>query len=119
MVERIATPVRCIPHPRQHGYYRVIWDEPVSGDHRGLIGEEGRSVLIEVKTILDRNLRFSDFRSHQPDRLSEHARLGGLSLVVWVHTSGVYVMTWPIPGFGEGTSIDVPRAIELIALPFE
>lgn len=118
MIEKIGTPVRCIPHRTQRGYFRVVWDEPVAGDHRGVIGD-GRSVLAETKTVLDRNLRWSDFRDHQPGALSEHAALGGLSLVVWVHASGVYVMTWPIPGFGPGTSIDVPRATELIALPFE
>ena len=114
MIEKIGTPVRCIPHPTQHGYYRVIWDEPVAGDHRGVIGD-GRSVLIETKTVLDRNLRWSDFRKHQPGALSEHTQLGGLSLVVWVHASGVYVMTWPISDFGPGTSIDAQRATELNA----
>ena len=110
MVEKIGTPVRCIPHPTQRGYYRVIWNEPVAGDHRGILAG-GRSVLAETKTILDRNLRWSDFRAHQPAALSEHARLGGLSLIIWVHHSGVYVMSWPIPEFGPGQSLTPERAL--------
>jgi hypothetical protein len=109
MVEEISTPVRLIPHPTIPGYYRVIWGEKVSGDHRGIL-PGGRSVLVETKTITDRNLRWSDLREHQPDRLTEHAVHGGMSLLVWVHSSGVYVMRWPVPGFGPGKSIDPETA---------
>ena len=92
MVERVATPAKYIP-TKEPGVFRVIWEEPVSGDHRGIL-PGGRSVLAEVKTILDRNLRWSDLRDHQPGALSDHARWGGLSLLVWVHTTGVYIMDW-------------------------
>jgi hypothetical protein len=112
MVEQIGTPVHLIPHPTQAGYYRVIYGEKVSGDHRGIL-PGGRSVLAETKTIRDRPLRWSDFREHQPERLDAHADAGGVSLVVWVNDDGAYIMRWPIPGFGPGKSIDLKRAREL------
>lgn len=123
MVEKIGTPVKCIPTSRP-GVFTVIWGEKVAGDHRGvLVG--GRSVLAETKTILDRNLRWSDFREHQPAALTEHAELGGLSLVVWVHSSGVYVMQWPVDGLEAGKSITPEVAAdrdeetrEELAIPF-
>ena len=105
MVERIGTPVKLIPAPYARGYYRVIWAEAVSGDHRGIL-PGGRSVLAETKTIMDRDLRWSDLRPHQPGQLTQHAELGGLSLLVWVHSTGVYVLKWPVAGFGPGKSID-------------
>lgn len=108
-LERIGTPVRLIPHPTQSGYYRVIWGEKVAADRRGIMSD-GRSVLVEVKTILDRNLSWSDLREHQPGALSEHSENHGLSLLVWVHHSGVYVLEWPVPGFGPHKSIPVDFA---------
>lgn len=106
MVEQIATPVI-------HNGSRIIaWGEKVSGDHRGLL-YGGRSVLAETKTIMDRNLRYSDLRTHQPERLKVHAQFGGLSLLVWVHHSGVYVMQFPIDGFERGTSITPEQAEKL------
>jgi hypothetical protein len=118
MIERIGTPVKLIPAPRAPGCFRVIWAEPVSGDHRGLL-PGGRSVLAETKTILDRNLRYSDLRQHQPGRLTCHAELGGLSLLVWVHSSGVYVMQWPVAGFAPGKSIAPEIAEKLTWRPNE
>jgi len=95
MVEEIGTPVKLIPASAQRrDVFRVVFGEKVSGDHRGIL-QGGRSVLAETKTILDRNLRYSDLREHQPGRLTDHARLGGLSLLVWVHTSGTYVIIMP------------------------
>jgi hypothetical protein len=115
MVEQIGTPVLLIPvQAQRRNTYQVIFGEKVSGDHRGLIGR-GTSVLAETKTILDRNLRFSDLREHQPARLSEHAAYGGISLLVWVHGMGAYVMQWPIDGFEAGTSLTHERAEELDA----
>jgi hypothetical protein len=115
MVEQIGTPVILIPVRTQRANtYQVIFGEKVSGDHRGLIGN-GISVLAETKTILDRNLRYSDLRDHQPARLSEHANYGGISLLVWVHGTGAYVMRWPIEGFAAGTSITREQAQELDA----
>lgn len=113
MVEQIGTPVILIPvKASRPNTYQVIFGEKVSGDHRGLIGN-GISVLAETKTILDRNLRYSDLREHQPARLTEHAEYGGISLIVWVHGTGAYVMRWPVEGFGPGTSISHERAQEL------
>ena len=111
MVEKIGTPVKLIPYHlgARRDVYRVVWGEKVSGDHRGLL-VNGVSVLAETKTILDRNLRYSDLREHQPGKLQEHTDSNGLSLLVWVHSSGVYVMRWPIDGFGPGKSIGVDRA---------
>lgn len=112
MVEQIGTPVHLIP-AGNHAY-RVIYGEKVSGDHRGIL-PGGRSVLAETKTILNRNLRYSDLREHQPGRLTEHHEHGGLSLLVWVHESGVYVLRWPVTGFCAGESIR-PQEAERMAL---
>ena len=109
MVEEIATPVIV----RQQGGRLVVlgYKEKVSGDHRGIY--RGRSVLAETKTVIDRNLQYSDLRSHQPERLAYHAELGGLSLLIWVHHTGVYIMQFPIEGFYKGRSLSVERAREL------
>lgn len=113
MVEQIGTPMKLIPVQSQRpNTYQVIFGEKVSGDHRGVIGN-GISVLAETKTIINRNLRFSDLREHQPGRLSEHVEYGGISLLVWVHGSDAYVMRWPIDGFEPGKSITHERAQEL------
>jgi hypothetical protein len=105
MVEQIATPVKLIPaSTARKDIFRVVWGEPVSGDHRGIIGN-GISVLAETKTILDHNLRYGNLREHQPARLDEHVSYGGISLLVWVYSSDAYVLRWPIEGFGPGKSI--------------
>ena len=109
-IERVSTPVKLIPS-KVPGLFKVIYGEKVIGDRRGIL-PGGRSVLIEVKTILDRNLRYSDLREHQPAGLTRHAELGVMSLLVWVHSSGVNVLEWPISGFGPGKSID-PRTAEI------
>lgn len=114
MVEVIGTPVRLIPyqHTSRKDVFAVHYGEKVSGDHRAIL-PGGRSVLIETKTILDRNLRYSDLRPHQPAGLSFHARMGGLSLLVWVHDTGINVMEWGIEGikgFQPGKSIDIQQA---------
>ena len=111
MVERIGSPVKLIPCHlgARRDVYRVVWGEKVSGDHRGLLAN-GVSILAETKTILDRNLRYSDLREHQPGKLQEHSDSNGISFLVWVHSSGVYIMRWPIDGFGPGKSIGVDRA---------
>lgn len=111
MVEKIGTPVKIIP-ARVKGTYTVVWGEKVSGDHRGILAD-GTSVLAETKTILDRNLTWSDLRDHQPGRLEEHAGFGGVSLLVWVHSSGIYVMRWPVAGFGPRKSITPEQADQL------
>ena len=114
MVEQIATPISLIPSGHNDGTFRVQWGERVSGDHRGILEGSGRSVLAETKTVLARNLQYSDLREHQPDRLTLHHELGGVSLLVWVHHSGIFIMRWPIAGFEPHTSITPERA-ELIS----
>lgn len=111
MVEKIGTPVKIIP-ARVKGTYTVVWGEKVSGDHRGILAD-GTSVLAETKTIMDRNLVWSDLREHQPERLDQHAEFGGVSLLVWVHNSGIYVMRWPVPGFGPRKSITPEQAQQI------
>lgn len=111
-IESIGTPVKVVPHPTLKGYYRVGWGETVIGDRRGVL-PGGRSVLCETKTILSHNLRWSDFRDHQPAALTEHAELGGLSLVCWVSEVGPIIMEWPIDGFGPGRSISIAEAREV------
>lgn len=37
LVEAISTHALYIPHPSAKGYFRVVWDTPASGDHRGVI----------------------------------------------------------------------------------
>jgi hypothetical protein len=115
MVEQIATPIKLIPaSTTRKDIFRVVWGEPVSGDHRGIIGN-GISVLAETKTILDHNLRWGNLREHQPARLDEHVSHGGISLLVWVYSDDAYVMRWPVEGFGPGKSISHERAQELNA----
>jgi hypothetical protein len=113
MVEEIGTPVKLIPASAQRrDVFRVVFGEKVSGDHRGIL-HGGISVLAETKTILDRNLRYSDLREHQPGRLTGHTKLGGVSLLVWVHNTGIYIMRWPVEGFVSGKSITVEMAQKL------
>lgn len=111
MIEKIGTPVKLIPvrSAHQKNVFFVVWGEKVAADHRAML-PDGRSVLIEVKTIYDRNLVWSDLREHQPAKLQQHANLNGLSLLVWVHDSGVYVMRFPIEGFGPGKGITPEKA---------
>lgn len=118
-VQKIGTPVKIIPRGKYGNQitYQVIWGEKVAGDHRGIL-PGGRSVLAETKTILDRSLRWSDLLEHQPEELSGHADDGGLSLLVWVHSTGVYVMQWPVPDFGPGKSI-VSSQAEILSAIFE
>lgn len=114
-LERIGTPVKQV-----NG--RIIYGEPVAADFRGVFPVAiyphstdqttvGQSVMAEVKTV-QHNLRWSDFREHQSGKLTEHAELGGLSLVVWVHSSGVYILKWPIDGFGPGNGLTPQAALE-------
>ena len=116
-IERVGTPVRLIAS-RSPGLFKVVFGEPVAGDFRG-VGLHGQSVLAEVKTV-QHNLRWSDFREHQPGKLTEHDSYGGTSLVVWVHDV-IYVMRWRDMvqrGFTFGGSItpDIARAIAITSL---
>lgn len=97
MIEKIATPIKIVER-RKDGFVRIVYEEKVSGDIRGLIPPTGRRVLAEVKKR-DRNLRKSDFEEHQRDALDDNAMYGGLSLVCWMHPNGMVILEWPIPGF--------------------
>lgn len=112
MIEKIGTPVNLIPvrSAHQKNVFFVVWGEKVAADHRAIL-PDGRSVLIEVKTIDERNLAWSDLRDHQPAKLQQHADLNGLSLLVWVHGMEVFVMRWPVEGFGPGKGITPEQAI--------
>jgi len=110
MVEEIATPIVIIKKRRigKFWWYRIKWRKKVSADHTGLLSD-GRRVLAEVKTV-EGNLVWTDFKPHQPGRLTMNAEYNGISLVVWVHSSGVKVIRWPIPEFKKGRGITPERA---------
>lgn len=110
MVEHIGTPFTIVKAGRR-GWYQGFFGEKVSGDLRGHT-KNGISVLAEVKTIWNRNLRWSDLREHQPGRLDMHAERA-ISLLIWVHDSGVFIMLWPVPGFRPGKSISPEQAASL------
>lgn len=113
-IEKVGTPVKLIPinaNSAKTGIYKVIFGERVAADRRAML-PDGTSVLIEVKTILDRNLVWSDLREHQPGKLQQRADFNGLSLLVWVNDT-VNVMRWPIEGFGPGKGITPARAVQL------
>lgn len=116
-VERVGTPMKLTPFHLEgrKDVYSVRFGEKVSGDHRGVF-PDGRSFLAETKTIYGRNLQYGDLRPHQPGKLSEHAKAGGISALVWVHDNGICAMQWlphGIPGFEAGKGITVDRAKDL------
>ncbi len=111
MVEPIQTGWRVV-RDRHGRIVNAFPLEKVSGDIRA-VAPGGRSVLVEVKER-DRNLRWSDFQPHQREALDEHAALGGLSLVVWLHRGHFYVLPWPIPGFGPRKSISPLHVHDLV-----
>lgn len=119
MPEEIATPVRLKPArkpvPGKQTPFFVTYGEKVSGDHRGIL-PGGRSVLAETKSMSGERLVYSDLREHQPERLSEHAEYGGLSLLIWASQYGTFVMEWTDLleyGFGPGKGIGIADARKL------
>lgn len=108
-VEEIGTPVTLKPINPSQNIYKIIWRKRVIADHRG-VAKGGISVLAEVKTVFGRNLQYGDLRDHQPGALEEHARLGGISLLVWVTDNGVHIMRFPIEGFLKGKGLTQARA---------
>jgi hypothetical protein len=91
-----------------------VYQKKVSADFYGLT-PTGQGVRVEVKTI-DANLKWSNFREHQPDALTEYMNAGGLALVAWVHGSAVYVMRWRdmlAHGFRFGASITPDIALKI------
>jgi hypothetical protein len=119
-LERVGTPVKLIPvmGSKLKGVFRVIFGEKVIGDWRGIL-PGGRSVLAEVKTVLQGNLTYSHMRPHQPEGLSYHAANGGLSLLVWVAGQNeIFIMEWGadgIAGFAPHKSI-TKLAASLLAI---
>ena len=113
MVEEIATPIVIIKSRKinQIMWYRIRWKKKVSADHNGIM-KNGRRVLAEVKTV-EGNLVWTDFKPHQPGRLSMNEEYNGISLVVWVHSTGIKVLRWPIPGFKKGRGVTPEQADEL------
>jgi len=103
MVVKVETPVRLVRG-------QVIRHKKADADITGIYPATGQRVLAEVKTHDDNTLPWSEFRPHQPVRLSENVRCKGLSFVIWVHSAGVFVLTWPIPGFAPGASIALDYA---------
>jgi len=98
MVEKIGTPVRLVPTERTSGRpaFYVYFGDKVSGDMSGLL-DDGTRVIAETKTIYNRNLRWSDIRDHQPERLDLNKQYNGVSLLIWVSSHGVHVMDWIFP----------------------
>lgn len=78
--------------------------EETGGDFRAVEPGTGRSVLVAVKCRSGR-LRWSDLRPHQRQALDEHYQLGGLSVLARVtERHGIWLLRWPVEGFGPGRS---------------
>ncbi len=114
-VEHIGNPYAIVGQGA-HGGFEVVFTGTASGDIRALL-PSGAEVLVEVKTVLYDNLTWSHLRKHQPRALTAHAQIGAaLSLLVWVHDSGIYIMHWTadgIDGFAPHHSLTPERAAEL------
>jgi len=99
-----ATPFRIIATKPGSQWVRIIRSEKVSGDldgHRS----DGVHILAEVKTTNGGNLTWSlltKHGEHQAENLDRHAR-HAIALVVWVRLPDeIFILDWPIPGFGPG-----------------
>lgn len=121
MVERIHVGYKLIRWiDARKRLARVAPVDRASGDFRAVVPGTGRSVLVEVKTRSqhDDRLLFSDLKQHQRAALSEHARAGGLSLLVWIAADGdwidvdrdLYVLEWPVDGFVNRRPLSRERA---------
>ncbi len=89
------------------GTSKIVGATPVrkvAGDFRAVQSGTGRSVLCETKWRPD-VLEWSDLETHQVANLNEHLAAGGISLLAWVSRAGATLYTWPVPGFGPGTSL--------------
>lgn len=112
MPEEIGTPF-VIVQSYGKGVYRGFFKAKVSGDVKGH-RQDGVAILAEVKTgpkLLWSTL--TKHGEHQAARLDQHAQ-HAISLVVWVRSADeVFIMRWPIPGFGPRKSIS-PQAARLL-----
>lgn len=111
MVERIETGFGIVRRGK-----RIVSAYPkarVSGDFRGVLN--GRSVLCEAKHREGR-LQYSALEQHQREALTAHAELGGLSLVAWDTGEDLFLMQWPIEGFGPRKSMtaEIAAAVQWI-----
>lgn len=117
LIERVATPVSLRPYRDKitgniiPGVFHVKYRERVSGDIRG-VWPGGKSVHCEVKLRDKPRLRHSDIRKHQRDWLDAHDKTGGISLLIWVSGTDIFVLRWPIPDFVKGTGLSMERARE-------
>jgi hypothetical protein len=113
MVADMPTPFAILETMKagHNTWHRMKWSAKVQGDIRAVVPGTGQSVLAEVKTVKGDRLVFSKLRPHQVTALTEHAAIGGLSLLIWVTDYGnVYVLKWPIPGFRPRTSLKYAEA---------
>lgn len=92
MIVKVETPTHFVKG-------RAIRYKKADADINGIYPPTGQRVLAEVKTHDGDTLPWSEFRPHQPERLTKNDEYRGISFVVWVHSTGVYVLRWPIPGF--------------------
>lgn len=107
----IATPY-IITRDRNGRVIGAAAKEQVAGDLRALY-DGGISVLAEVKDHDGPRLTYSTLERHQHEALTEHDRLGGISLLIWIHQKEAYIMRYPIDGFVPRTSIKIEDADSL------
>ena len=102
MVETVHTPWGLIRRGgRIVGAYPV---EKVSGDFRA-ITDEGKSVLVEVKSREEGNLPWSAFEAHQREALTLHNSCNGITYIAWVRGEEIQMWRWPVDDFAEGRSL--------------
>ncbi len=88
-----------------------IYPAKISGDYKAVDPQNGKSVLVEVKSTAGR-LQHSNIKDHQRQALDDHHAAGAISLLGWYEkeTGQIFVMRWPIDGFVRRTSIDIEKA---------
>jgi len=113
MPQEIGTPF-VLTKRFTNGLFRGYWKKKVIGDIFGHT-TSGIAILAEVKTILDRNLHWSDLDTHQTNFLTKHAE-NAISLLIWWHSTGLYIMNWMdvlATGFGPGKGLTEQQAARL------
>lgn len=103
LVEKVEVPFGVTAEGRLFAKRRV------SGDYRAVEPGTGRSVLIESKAkSTKRQLKWSDFRKHQPEKLDEHLAAGGITEVAWTDQGRLRFIPWSLfqkIGFGPDRSV--------------
>ncbi len=90
---------------------RWVFAERAEGDIRA-VGHDGVSVLVECKYRSHDHLSWSDLAAHQIASLNAHTAAGGESLLAWVGSGGVQVLSWSAliaDGFGPRQTCDPER----------